>query len=93
MITSSRYRLPKATEERYEQVIEYRRDRSTAGKPPFLRPILAKYEMIATSASMLQNFEIIQDSDYEKLLHHVEGYMRELCYVGISNGYAYESRI
>jgi len=68
---ASSYRgVPAATEERYEQVIEYGRDRSTAGKPPFLRPMnLAKHENDSHQRIDATDFEIIQDSDYEKLMH------------------------
>lgn len=58
-------------------------------KLPFLRPMnLAKHENDSHQRIDATDFEIIQDSDYEKLMHQVEGYWRiceGVCDLGISN--------
>lgn len=44
---------------------------------PFLRPMnLAKHENDSHQRIDATDFEIIQDSDYEKLMHQVEGYWK-----------------
>jgi hypothetical protein len=46
-------------------------------KPPLLRPMnLAKHENDSHQRIDATDFEIIQDSDYEKLMRQVEGYWK-----------------